>query len=213
MIYTFKYYHMPIFIERDEYEFLLRSVKFCEKIDRYSGLLNLDPEEVQSYKSETELFNHIFANKAAYGTLAESYIRYKIGNMQSLFYDLVSKCRNNRNYTGSIGADLGILTIEGGDNSINQTPSVTVSFDKEGFPVLNWVRGLLQHVEIWKDSGNGKGYQKLARSGNLIYTDRTPLPYHKCATWKYSVIYLYNGEMVGNWSDERQVIVYGHQTQ
>src|SRR6202000_1314771 len=101
---------MAIFIERDEYEFFLRSVKFCEKIDSYCSLLGLDKAEVDSYKNENELFNYVFAHKSSYGSLAESFMRYKISNMQSLFYDLSSKCRNSRNYTERIGQELGLTT-------------------------------------------------------------------------------------------------------
>ena len=200
---------MPIFIERDEYEFFLRSVKFCDKIDNYQVLLGLDSTEVDAYKSENELFNYVFAHKANYGTLAESFMRYKISNMQSLFYDLVYKCKNSRNYTERIGTDLGISTGDFSTRQISHTPVVYIGFNADGQPVLNWTRGMFDGVEIWKDSGNGRGYQKLDRSSNMEYTDTSSLPLNKCEAWKYSIIYLFKDEMVGNWSDEQEVIVYG----
>jgi hypothetical protein len=202
---------MPIFIERDEYEFFLRSVKFCDKIDNYRSLLGLDPAEVDSYKSENELFNYVFAHKSTYGTLAESFMRYKISNMQSLFYDLSSKCRSSRNYTERIGAELGITTREISSPPVSHTPLVDIMFNADGCPVLKWKPGMFEDVEIWKDSGNGKGYQKLDRCSGVEYTDATILPPNKCEVWKYSIIYLFKDEMVGNWSDEREVIVYGSQ--
>ena len=202
---------MPIFIERDEYEFFLRSVKFCDKIDNYRSLLGLDPAEVDSYKSENELFNYVFAHKSTYGTLAESFMRYKISNMQSLFYDLSAKCRDSRNYTERIGAELGITTYVVSSTPVSHTPLVDIGFNADGYPVLKWKHGMFEDVEIWKDSGNGRGYQKLDRSSDVEYTDTTALPANKCEAWKYSIIYLFKGEMVGNWSDEREVIVYGPQ--
>jgi hypothetical protein len=202
---------MPIFIERDEYEFFLRSVKFCDKIDTYSSLLDLDPLEVDSYKRENELFNYVFVNKASYGTLAESFMRYKISNMQSLFYDLVYKCKNSRNYTERIGTDLGISTGDFSTRQISHTPVVYIGFNADGQPVLNWTRGMFDGVEIWKDSGNGRGYQKLDHCSDGEYIDKTVLPNNKCEVWKYSVIYLFKDEMTGNWSDEQEAIVYGQQ--
>jgi hypothetical protein len=204
---------MPIFIERDEYEFFLRSVKFCDKIDSYSLLLGLDRAEVDAYKSENELFNYVFAHKSSYGTLAESFMRYKISNMQSLYYDLSSKCRNSRNYTERIGAELGI-TIATGEVSnppINHTPVLNIGLNADGYPVLKWKQGMFEDVEIWKDSGNGRGYQKLDRCNDSEYTDKTSVSPDKYEAWKYSIIYLFKDEMVGNWSDEQEVIVYRRQ--
>ena len=202
---------MSIFLERDEYEFFLQSVKFCDKIDNYSALLGLDPVEVDSYKSENELFKYVFAHKANYGTLAESFIRYKISNIQSLFFDLSSKCKNSGNYTEQIGGDLGISTGEVSIPPINHTPMLSVGLNGKGYPVLKWKQGVFDEVEIWKDSGNGSGYQKLTRSFGPEYADTTTLPQNKYEAWKYSIIYLFKDEMVGNWSDERQVIVIGPQ--
>jgi hypothetical protein len=197
---------MPIFIEKDEYEFFLRSAKFCEKIDKYSALLGLDELEVSSYKNENDLFNYVFANKASYGTLAESFMIYKIGNMQELFCDLVSKCRSSRNYTSRIGADLGILAGELKSQQINHSPVASIAINHEGYPVLRWKENLLNGVEIWKNSGNSSGYQKLDCSRDTEYVDKTILPYNKHEVWKYSLIYIYKGDMVGNWSEELQVL-------
>ena len=198
---------MPIFIEKDEYEFFLRSAKFCEKIDIYSTLLGLEAAEVSSYKNENDLFNYVFAHKASYGSLAESFMRYKMDNMQELFCDLVCKCKSSRNYTSRIGAELGILSSEVRSPQPNDSPIVSIACHTEGYPVLRWDQNTMDGVEIWKDTGNGKGYQKLSRSNGLEYVDKTVLPHNQPVVWKYSLIYLFKGEMVGNWSDEQEVVV------
>ena len=198
---------MAIFIEKDDYEFFLRSAKFCENIDKYSAQLELDPVEVISYKNENDLFNYVFAHKASYGSLAESFMRYKIGNMEELFYDLVAKCKKSRNYTSYIGADLGILCNEIKSYPINQNPVATITLNPEGHPILRWMERFLDGVEIWKDSGDGKGYQKLSRCTGLDYVDKSMLPINGHEVWKYCLIYVFKEEMVGNWSDEQEAIV------
>jgi len=199
---------MPLFIEKEEYEFFLRSVKFCDQIDKYAAMLGLDPIEVDNYKNENELFNYVFAHKAAYGSLAESFMRYKICNMQMQYSDLAWQCKSSRNYTTKIGDELGITTTFSTLPNMNDTPIVTISFSLEGYPVLKWDGGQFESVEIWKDSGHGKGYEKLGRSNNSEYVDKTPLTPNKCEVWKYSAIYLFKDEMVGNWSDECEAIVH-----
>jgi len=198
---------MPIFIEKEEYDFLLCSARFCEKIDRYSGLLNLNQAEVNAYKNENDLFNYVFANNSSYGSLAESFVRYKMGSMQELFYDLVSKCRSSRNYTWQIGAELGIIITGAHNQPIKHCPEVNLRFDRQGYPLLTWTNCMLDGVEIWKDSGNGKGYEKLSFSGGSEYTDKTELPCVNQEVWKYTLIYLYKDEMVGDWSDVQEAIV------
>jgi hypothetical protein len=199
---------MAIFMEREEYEFLLRAVKFCDKVDNYMNLLDLDPVEVHEFKTDNELFNYVFANQENYGSLAESFTRYKINNLQLKFSELMCACKYSKNYTAQIGDDLGLNVAVPSLDPNMYTPQIKIEYTDEGRPLLKWSKGAFEGVEIWKNSGSASGYQKMARCYGNNYQDNRDLP-AKCEVWKYSLIFLFRDEMVGNWSDEVSVIVQG----
>jgi hypothetical protein len=99
---------MPTFIERKDYEFLLLTTKFCNKIENYRSALNLDLADVEQLKSDNELFAYVFSSKSKYSSCIESFARYKIQNMRVNFNHLAQCCKNSKNYTIAIGTDLGI---------------------------------------------------------------------------------------------------------
>ena len=199
---------MAIFIEREEYDFLLRSARFCEKIELYADILGLDHGEILAYKNDNAQFNYVFANQTQYGSLAESYMRYKISNMQARFADLLYQCRNSSNYTTSIGEELGLNHSSNSQKDF--APDVKMEYLSTGQPVLKWDKGNFDGVEIWKDSGNKAGYQQLAKSYTHRFIDTSPLPLKGiCKLWKYCVIYLLKDEMVGSWSEEIEVVARG----
>lgn len=201
---------MAIFIEREEYEFLLRSAKFCEKVELYADLLGLDHGEVLAYKNDNEQFNYVFANQSQYGSLAESYMRYKIHNMQTRYNDLLCQCRNSNSYTSNIGEELGINTATKQAIQTAVMPIVKAEYLSTGQPVLKWEKGEFEGVEIWKSTCDKKGYQRLAQAFAHRFIDTEPLPTNGLtALWKYAVIYLHKNEMTGNWSEEVAVIVHG----
>ena len=199
---------MPLFVERDEYDFFLRSVKFCDVIDKYYSLLGLDYSEVEAYKNENELFNYVFAHQAAYGSLAESFMRYKICNMQKLYNNLALQCKSSSNYTAAIGAHLGIDTMFKRDRLVSDSPKLSLTFNAYGQPVLMWKEGLFDSIEIWKDWGRGRGYEKFYTGCGGEYSDKSALPRDRCEVWKYTAIYVFKNEMIGNWSDECEAIVH-----
>lgn len=197
---------MAIFIEKEEYEFLLRIEKFCENIDTYAHLLGLDPVDVHNFKTDNQLFNYVFSSLERYGTMADSFTKYKISNLQVKFSELMSACKYSKNYTTQIGDLLGINAQVTSLNPESYTPALSVHYTADGYPVLKWNKGMFHSVEIWKNAGSVAGYQKLARCQGSEYVDRSSLPI-SLNEWKYSIIYVFKDEMVGNWSEEINVLV------
>jgi hypothetical protein len=97
-----------ILIEREDYEFLLLSGKFCSKIDRYLELLDLGWERIQTFKNDNRELVHVFNNSKQFQSCIESFKRFKIKNMRRDFLSLVQSCKQSKNYTSDIGLDLGI---------------------------------------------------------------------------------------------------------
>jgi hypothetical protein len=99
---------MPTFIEKRDYEFLLLAAKFCNKIDKYARLLDLNGNEVEELKDDNRLFNYVFENSDDYGSFTESFSKHKIQNMRINLSHLAQCCKNSKRYTVEIGRDLGI---------------------------------------------------------------------------------------------------------
>jgi hypothetical protein len=95
-------------IEKKDYEFLLITARFCNKIDSYVSFLGLCEQEVDELKEDTLLFAYVLTNLDHYSTCTEGITRNKIQNMRIAFNHLVQLCKNNKNYTVKIGLDLGI---------------------------------------------------------------------------------------------------------
>ena len=95
-------------MERKDYEFLLLVNKFCNKIDIYCNQLNLDEKEVEELKNDIVLFSFLFANNEDFTSYMDSFSIYKIRNMRISLSHLAQRCKNSKNYSISIGMDLGI---------------------------------------------------------------------------------------------------------
>jgi hypothetical protein len=99
---------MATFIQREDYDFLLLSEKFCSGIHKYATVLGLDPLDVETFKDDCAVLAFFFDNSQQYSCCGESFTRYKVSNMRIDFSRLAQICRNSRNYTVSIVAELGI---------------------------------------------------------------------------------------------------------
>lgn len=95
-------------MERNDYQFLLKVMKFCNKIDQYAPLLDLDAVEVDDLKNESRLLAHVLNHSRGYSSCLESFEICKIQNLQTNLTHLAWCCKNSPNYTIEIGKELGI---------------------------------------------------------------------------------------------------------
>jgi hypothetical protein len=87
-------------------------------------------------------------------------------------------------------------------------PTFKVFMDS-GHPVLKWVKGKFQGVDIYKDSGTG--WVKKERDLMSPWVDTDPLPLAgQTAVWKYKMVYVFDDKTTGTYSDEVTVTVYGN---
>ena len=131
-------------------------------------------------------------------------------NDQLRFTKLADKIKANLNYTTDIGIGLG---IEGAHTPFVPgagTPNLSGSNASGGHPLLHYTKSEYEGVQLWKDSGDGKGYVMLNVSNHPDYLDLSALPAAGVsALWKYKAVYLYKGAVVGNWSPVISVTVVG----
>ena len=132
-----------------------------------------------------------------------------IPNLEGLFREIIGLLVKSGKLTESIAQDLGILHSMTLEDIEEGQPNLTIKLVAGGYPILHCDIHFFEGYEIWKDEGTG--YKKLDTSNHAKYTDTSPLPAKGVtATVKYKTIYKYQNAVVGKWSVEVVVPLYGH---
>jgi hypothetical protein len=198
-------------IEFEDYELLKQSSLFCEKVNDYVQLLGLDLMQVENFKCEYQDMVLLLSESEIIHENDINFIRTRLQNFKVSFSFLAQVCRNSERYTNFIGGDLGLENNVVNLNCNFNTPDIEIGRGSDGHPVLNWKKGIYQGIEIWKDVGRGRGYEKLQRCYNRQFIDCTPLPpSDEGEVWKYCAIYIMGDEFTGYWSKEAEIFVGGN---
>jgi len=227
---------MKTFIANDDEGFLLQLINFNDKVGAYAVTLGLVPDKITALEADEDLLIFVFQTMLQYRSFAESYTNYKLllrwgngsevlgavptpplvgvapavtsANVQKRFAEIIQDCVRSPNFTTAIGEDLGILAPQTPFNPAEGKPVFTIAFSGGGYPVLKWKKGKYEGVEVWKKiSGN---WQRIDNDYKPDYTDKSDLPpAGQSAVWTYKLIYIYNEEQAGQWSDEVSVTVFG----
>ncbi len=132
-----------------------------------------------------------------------------IPNIEGLFREIIGLLATSGKLTDSIAQDLGILHSLTFEDIEEGQPNLTVKLVGGGYPILHCDMLFFDGYEIWKDEGTG--YKKVDTSNHSKYTDTSPLPAKGVTvTIKYKTIYKYQSAVVGKWSVEVVVTLYGH---
>jgi hypothetical protein len=228
---------MATIVQRRDTDFNTQINIFCNKIDTYSALFALDAAEVTSIKRDCDFFAYTLEALNTFSTFGEGITNYKAllrfgqdsqvlpafpaipalavaptlvaANIDERFRRLIQKIVAHQSYTTTIGEDLGIEKPKTVFDPQTGKPVFKIIFSSGGQPQLVWKKGQFQGVEIWKSTG--AAFTKLDRDMKPDFIDKADLPAAgTSAVWKYKMIYLFNDETVGSWSDEVVVTVYGN---
>lgn len=229
---------MSSFINSTDEGFAFQLNTFCSKIDTYSATLGLTIDEVKGVKADNDLFLWAlqvqddtqkfaqnftdFKNLLRYGNGTEVLTLIPVppvfpppppivdANVQKRFSDLVKRIKGSPNYTKGIGENLGIEIAHTPFDPQLGKPAFKTSYSSGGHPNLIWKKGKFQGVEIWVNRNDNKGWLKLERDFHPDFIDKAALPpAGQSAVWNYKMIYLYKDEVVGEWSAEQSITVYG----
>lgn len=230
---------MKTFIAKDEAAFLFQLGTFSEKITLYAEVLGITPTEVASVQADHDFLSYILGYNNRVQSYAHNFTQYKnllrfgngsevlgavpalsalptpqpalvVANIEARFRALVQRCATSGNFNNAIGEDLGIIAPDTPFNPAEGKPVFTVEPGTGGSPLLKWKKGKFHGVEIWKDAGEGAGWKKLDRDMRPDFIDKSPLPPAGVAkVWRYKMIYLFNDDQVGGWSEEATITVYG----
>jgi len=230
---------MEILIERSDPLFVPQSGNFSAKIGNYQGILGLDATKVTAYLNGNKYMQFVYLEHVGIQTYGHSFAQYKqlifnghgtqilsdipvlaafptplpgipMANMRGALSSLAQDCTRSAAFTNSIGEDLGILKPETSAKPEEGMPNLTVKLTTGGHPILHATKGEYQGYQVWRDGGDGKGYVLIGVSLYADYVDNSSLP--DAGTnkqWKYKAIYVQKGAVIGKWSAEVSIMVYG----
>lgn len=225
-------------LETEDLKFTVQLLTFAEKIVPYASTFSLSPATLTAIQNDAEFARFVILGsqqaveyKKAWTDLKQQ-VRYGTGGavtspfpapvdltvapttvnpgVEERFRALVKSIKANANYTLGIGEILGIEAESSSTPDPNLAkPTFTIYMDS-GHPVLKWVKGSFDGVEIWADYADGKNWVKLERDFKSPYADTHPLPaLGVTAIWKYKMIYVKEDSTIGLWSLDVPVTVYG----
>ena len=119
------------------------------------------------------------------------------------------RIKKHKDYSVSDGTD---LDLEGAEIDVapeNEKPLITLSLVSGGHVNIDWAKGNMDGIDIYKDGGDGI-FTFLAVDTFPGYIDNSTLPAAgQSALWRYKAIYRYHDEQVGEWSDVVSITVMG----
>jgi len=231
---------MATFIDPTDSGLFEQLDNFSNKINPYVAPLGLVPLEVSAIEDDRDFLGYILEAQTTYLTFGQSMTAYKDharygkgteplpviptvpamqlpqpalipAKIQERFARMIQKIVNHQNYTKTIGENLGIEGAVVVFDPQQGKPIFKIILSSGGHPQLVWIKKKFQGVEIWVDRNDGKGFVKLERDFSPDYIDKFPLPAAGAsAVWKYKMIYIFKDEVVGSYSEEVVVTVYGN---
>ncbi len=122
----------------------------------------------------------------------------------SRFRDLAGLVKKQPGYSEAMGEALGIIGPDSvGPDPETVTPAISLR-SIGGQVMVVWNKGMMEAVEIQKDTGSG--WQFLAVDTRPDYTDTAPFP-SPPAVWKYRAIYTEDSQRTGQWSPVVEITV------
>lgn len=122
---------------------------------------------------------------------------------------IAQRIKKSTQYADADGRDLGIIAEQATLDPQKTKPTFSVRLIAGGHPEIVWRKGKMDGVEIWvKRSTSDPDFVFLAYDQRPNYTDMTPLPPSgEAAVWQYKLIYRYQDQFAGMWSDVVSVTV------
>jgi hypothetical protein len=213
---------------------------FSGKIDNYASLINLSAAEVAEVKSDSSSFAYVIDLQNRVKQHSKDWTSYKnllrsstkkvnlgatpvwvlppvppataTADISGRTAKLIQRIKNHTAYTEAIGHDLGIESINATASPADYAamkPALKIHL-VAGQPILQWVKGDADGIEIHKAEGNSGEYKFLDLDMHPHFADKAPLPANgQSVVWKYKAIYRLGDERIGLWSDEVSVSVMG----
>ena len=93
--------------EAEDENFIQRAVKFCNGIDKYTGILGLNAKEVEELKGDVNMAAYITTR---YPHFTPAFIQYNIQSLRDRYAELCTACLRSKKYNRYMGIELGMET-------------------------------------------------------------------------------------------------------
>ena len=222
------------FLPHDEYGKRVWLNNFSGKLATYAATVGVTPEEVTQEAADALFFEYVCNMHHLHTQTTRDWTTYKhqaahgdaLGDLPTtpdpgkppstvppdIFgraSTLGVRIKNHPNCTDAIAKDLGLIGAEVIVDPTTYQPVLTLSLNA-GHPHIGWSKLGMDSLELWKDSGDGKGSVQLNITTNTDYEDNSPLPAPgTSAVWKYKGIYRLKDQQVGQWSAVATIGVMG----
>ncbi len=225
------------YIESEDVKFSEQLIKFYSRLGAYASILGVTSAEETSAKNDALFFQYIInwmgvnrdfsSGSTTYKDLARHGNGTEVmgdvpttpvpavpptlvdANIQKRFSDLVARIKKSPNYTTAIGDDLGITTANSSFVPSDGKPDLSIKLGDGGFPQIKFTLSQYDGIQLLKDNGTS-GFTLLNVVLHPTYADKSGMPGPgKTAIFSYKAIYLYKGEVVGQWSDVVSITVTG----
>ena len=222
------------FIPKSDPAMALWLRNLANKIGSYATTFGLTPAEVASVRNDAVRFDYILKVQEAYKTFKQNISKYKDilrdgpndepvdelvfpslpvapvlvnSGIFPRLRKLVARIKAHPAYDDAIGADLGLLASHEAIDIPNLKPVLKSRLDA-GRPLIIWIKGPADSIDIYVDRRNGKGFVYLTTDFYPDYMDKCPMPAGKdSAVWDYKAIYKIGDEQVGQFSEVISVTV------
>jgi hypothetical protein len=84
--------------------------RFCQNIDKYNGLFELNEQLLESIKNEQQFVNE-FSEEDLHNKPGSNFVQRKLSNVKIDLSQLIQQCKNHSGYNALIGAELGMETM------------------------------------------------------------------------------------------------------
>jgi hypothetical protein len=99
-------------LKREDCEFLLSFSRFCNRVEWYVDILDLNSEVLYAVKSQNTMLSDIMGNYEYWDPELEDIFANTMENLRIAFQQLTLLCKCSPNYSIDIGVYLGIEVID-----------------------------------------------------------------------------------------------------
>ena len=211
---------------------------FCANVDSIAGPCGLDSAKVAQVKVATVYYIWTFTVMNLVHAYSKAMTEYKdlvkgikggtvmkpvpvMGTIPTMpavptnpdlrqqLIDLVQDAKRSKNFTPDAARSVGVLVVPTPFVPGDGKPNLTVKLATGGHPLAHATMGDFEAYLLQKDSGSGYADVLTAMHPDALDHGALPGP-GKSEVWKYRAIYMYKGEVVGHYSNEVIITVYGY---
>lgn len=227
--------YRPSFIPRNnaDLDVFLRNI--IGKLPQYAAILNITQAEIAAltadsvmltyYLTQLKWFEAAWEKRKAYGNI---FIDGNIGEVLGSFpgltapaaappavpaglvkriVNLIIKITHTASYNEYMGRDLGIVAPAKAKTAAKADSKPILKIILEGgHPVIKWIKGVMDGVDLYVDRNDGKGFVLLYGCNGAKYKDLSPLP-DSVTTWIYKAVYKIGVEQIGSFSEPTSIAV------